>query len=288
MNTIQKWFQLFEDVSCFYREIFMLPLWKKYPNHATDIWDSLGIFLEGYAFERQGRSPDYAHAAVDALFSCKKDNGTFNQNVIVNIFQKFCQLLNNQNLNINNNCLNPKQNSQQNNSVIQVVLNKIMKSNLTLTSYLIKLINESNDIKPAFDLLISIRGIGDKIASFYLRDLIDAMNITLSNQTNQTNQIQNRNLLQPIDVWVERTVKFLYNLYNNQNISKNQIANWIVETSCQNNVNPERINMGIWFFCSNIVKSEYRLNATLGNPGNAQILVNDFRNSVRNVCQNCP
>jgi len=126
-------------------------------------------------------------------------------------------------------------------------------------------------------LLISIRGIGNKIASFFLRDLVDVMNINLG-------QIQNRNLLQPIDVWVERTIKILS---NNQKMNKNQISNWIVQTSNQNNINPERINMGIWFFCSNIVRSEYRLNTTLGNLNNAQNLLNELRNNIRNVCQHC-
>ena len=126
-------------------------------------------------------------------------------------------------------------------------------------------------------MLISIRGIGNKIASFFLRDLVDVMNINLG-------QIQNRNLLQPIDVWVERTIKILS---NNQKMNKNQISNWIVQTSNQNNINPERINMGIWFFCSNIVRSEYRLNTTLGNLNNAQNLLNELRNNIRNVCQHC-
>ena len=93
-------------------------------------------------------------------------------------------------------------------------------------------------------------------------------------------QIQNRDLLQPIDIWVERTIKILS---NNQNMNKNQIPNWIIQTSNQNNVNPERINMGIWFFCSNIIRSEYRLNTILGNLNNAQNLLNDFRNNIRNA-----
>ena len=279
MNHIQQWFQFFQNVSCFYREMFMLPLWNKYPHHTTDIWDSLGVFLEGYAFERQGRRPDFFHAAVDSLLYCKQqNNGNLNQIVVNNIWQQFSLLLNNQSLNIKNNCLYPAQSARQKNSVIQVVLNNVTtQPNYTLTTYLIELINQNNNIQPAFNLLISIRGIGDKIASFYLRDLVDVMNINLG-------QIQNRNLLQPIDVWVERTIKILS---NNQNMNKNQITNWIVQISNQNNVNPERINMGIWFFCSNIVRSEYRLNATLRDLNNAQNLVNDFRNSVRNVCQHC-
>jgi len=148
MNHIQQWFQFFNNVSCFYREMFMLPLWNKYPNHTTDIWDSLGVFLEGYAFERQGGRPDFFHAAVDSLLYCKQqNNGILNQIVVNNIWQQFSLLLKNQSLNIKNNCLYPAQSPQQKNSVIQVVLNVVLNNtisqqNYTLTTYLIDLINQ--------------------------------------------------------------------------------------------------------------------------------------------------
>jgi hypothetical protein len=66
MNDIQQWLRFFEQVSSFYKAGMSLS-WEKYPNHDTDIWDSLCIFCESYAFERQGRRPDYSHAAVDTL-----------------------------------------------------------------------------------------------------------------------------------------------------------------------------------------------------------------------------
>jgi endonuclease III len=267
--------------------MFMLPLWNKYKNYTTDIWDSLGIFLEGYAFERQGRSPDYSYAAVDSLLYCKQRyKGKLYQTVVNDIWEQFRKLLNYKGLNTDNNCLYSdnclyliqKKSALQ--SVIEMVLNNgITQQKYTLVTYLINSINQNNDIKPAFELLTSIRGIGNKIASFYLRDLVDVMNVNLG-------QIQNRDLLQPIDIWVERIIK---TLSNNQNMDKKEMPNWIVDQTPknQNNVNPERINMGIWFFCSNIIKSKYRLNTALGNPNDAQNLLNDFKNNIRNICQYC-
>ena len=82
MKRIREWLQFFEQVSCFYREMHMLPSWRKYPDHLSDIWDSLAIFL-GYAFERQGRRPDYSPAAIDALLCCRQqNNGDFTQNIV--------------------------------------------------------------------------------------------------------------------------------------------------------------------------------------------------------------
>src|SRR5574341_639394 len=109
MNVNQQWLQLFENVSCFYRYMLLLPLWNKYRNYQNDIWDSLSIFLEGYAFERQGRRPDYFHVAVDSLIHCKQKNN-LNQRVVGCVWTNFRQLLNNQNLNHRNNSLYPSSN----------------------------------------------------------------------------------------------------------------------------------------------------------------------------------
>ena len=85
MNNIRQWLEFFEQMSCFYRQGVSL-LWNKYPNHTEDIWDSLAIFLEGYAFERQGRRPDYFHAAIDALFICKKQNNSNLNSKVANLY----------------------------------------------------------------------------------------------------------------------------------------------------------------------------------------------------------
>lgn len=285
MNHIQQWLQFFERVNCFYRQMSMLPLWNKYPNYNTDIWDSLSIFLEGYAFERQGRRPDYFYAGVDALLYCKQQNNNNFTPVVTNmIWQRFSQLLNNQGLNPKNNPLYPSTNPNNLQrignklSIVEIVIqNNIVGQNLTFASYLQHQIIVTNNIQNVFNLIKNIRGIGNKVASFYLRDLVDVIGINLSN-------VNNRQLLQPVDVWVERTVRILS---NNRQLNREAVANWIVTNSLINNVNPEHVNMGIWFFCSQIITSEYKLNRTLVNFNTAQDLLNDYRNRIRNVCQNC-
>jgi len=87
------------------------------------------------------------------------------------------------------------------------------------------------------------------------------MDIHLANDPN------NRFLLQPIDRWVERTVVAL----SNQHLNRRQAAEWIVDNSNQ----PELVNMGIWYFGSQIAKSAYKLNSVLLNIDNAQGLVQD-------------
>jgi len=275
MNGIQQWLQMFQDVSCFYRHMLMLPLWNKYPNYQNSIVDSLAIFLEGYAFERQGRRPDYFHAAVDSLIAC-------NNNLAANcVWNNFRLRLNNQRLNHRNNPIYPSSNPDNiqniNNKMSVIEAISSFQNSVTLSQKIYNLIIQNQDIIQSFNFLRKIRGIGNKITSFYLRDLVVVLNLNLIN-------IQNRELLQPIDIWVERTVQYLA---GNRNMSKTQVANWIVTNSLQYNLNPEYINMGIWFYCSLITNSEYRLNRSLQNINMAYSLINDFRSRIENVCQNC-
>jgi len=278
MDGNQQWLQLFENISCLYRHMLMLPTWNKYSNYQNNIWDSLSIFLEGYAFERQGRRPDYCHAAVDSLIHCRQQNN-LDPDCIWNTFKKF---LDNQKLNHRNNPLYPSTNPDNitgignKHSLIEVILNDDF-SNRTLTSFVQHKIDVNKNIMEIFDFLKLIRGIGDKIASFYLRDLVVVVGINVAD-------INKREYLQPIDIWVERTVK---KLAGNKNMSIRQIAKWIVINCIQNNLNPEHVNMGIWFFCASIANSEYRLNQALANMDMTHCLVSDFQMRVSNVCQNC-
>jgi len=255
--------------------MLMLPLWNKYPNYQNSIVDSLAIFLEGYAFERQGRRPDYFHAAVDSLIAC-------NNNLAANcVWNNFRLRLNNQRLNHRNNPIYPSSNPDNiqniNNKMSVIEAISSFQNSVTLSQKIYNLIIQNQDIIQSFNFLRKIRGIGNKITSFYLRDLVVVLNLNLIN-------IQNRELLQPIDIWVERTVQYLA---GNRNMSKTQVANWIVTNSLQYNLNPEYINMGIWFYCSLIANSEYRLNRSLQNINIAYSLINDFRSKIENVCQNC-
>jgi hypothetical protein len=61
----------FADFSVIFRERFITPLWERYPLRERNSWDALCLFLEGYAFERQGRHPDYGPAAVDSIMKAK-------------------------------------------------------------------------------------------------------------------------------------------------------------------------------------------------------------------------
>src|ERR1041385_6666406 len=60
-----------EQLSTLHTQLCVDPMWKAYPDFVTDPWDSICVFLRGYAFEHQGRSPDYGPVAVAAIEAVK-------------------------------------------------------------------------------------------------------------------------------------------------------------------------------------------------------------------------
>lgn len=104
----------------------------------------------------------------------------------------------------------------------------------------------------AFDFLTSIRGIGPKIASLFLRD---AKELLLEGGASVQIDGSIRWQLQPIDIWVKRTIE----LIAGRRMESGEAAKFIV----QNSPNPERANMGIWYFSSQVSGSQYRHNLCL-------------------------
>ena len=114
---------------------------------------------------------------------------------------------------------------------------------------------------------------GPKVAAFYLRDLAIVMDIDLEG-------IENRHLLQPVDIWVKRAVTILN---DGEGVAGDEIANWIVRRSGQ----PELANMGMWYFSSQIARSEYRLGNVLSDLGKAGDLAAEHAVRVRSEHEKC-
>lgn len=323
LDEIGKWLKFFQECGDCYKEIFLRPLWegyqKKYKKDKTDFWVSLLIFVEGYAFERQGSDRSYPHVGVDIIENLT--NQELDSKEIWDMFEELCKKSGIR-LNIKENPFYPSNNpkgikgiNKQKKSIIEFVRDRHIGENddsksLSLVTYITKKLGE-NSIQNVFNELKKIRGIGNKIASFYLRDLVTIYEneINLPQETEDENKkditedkedkkkrykkiIEARSLLQPIDIWVRRTINELLNKeeairgiisemkqsiieeLKNERININKdclsinieiikeecIKRWIVKRSLLDyNLNPEKVNMGIWFFCSQIVESKYRL-----------------------------
>ena len=112
-----------------------------------------------------------------------------------------------------------------------------------LTRYSVAAI-EQGDVKKLYKDLIGIRGIGPKIASLYLRDLVDIYDLE--------NKIapEDLALLQPVDVWVRR-VACKTGIVASEQMSDLDIQKSIVRVCGELGVSALRFNQGAWYLGKN-------------------------------------
>ncbi len=123
-------------------------------------------------------------------------------------------------------------------------------------------------VRDAFESLDRVRGIGPKIASFFLRDVAVRFSIE---------PLQDRELLQPIDVWVRRYVRQATGA--TVPVGDALAAQWI----CANSAAPEAANQGLWYFASQIASSEVKLRRSLADGGYARALVERYVDNLGDV-----
>ena len=243
-------FNLFMDASKIFRGRYQDPYIGKYKIEGP--MDAAIMFL-GYAFQHAGTNPSYPPAAAEAIKRSKGSEGSEDFPLIV--LANFSDLLDHKKLNLKLNPLFHKcwkccPDLTQTNACncIWCVLKRDGIDNIVL-----KCVKDIKDgqTRDAWEQLKKIRGVKNKIASFFLRD------IAISNDLTPTNE---RWLLQPIDIWVRRIVQ---SLNDDPKMNDEEIAKWIVKTCEDNCINPEQCNQGIWYFGAKIAESDFILKKSL-------------------------
>lgn len=234
VNEVLEFFSC--RISPLFRARFQRPLWQKYPSHLSDPLEGLALFLEGYAFERQGRDPAYSRIAAEVVVQRKTDPDP------QKIWQEFKRRLTNGKANEK---VNPLFHSGQDNC--DCALCVFGSRNIVGAS---KEALEKGLISEAWRDIQRVRGVGPKIASFFLRDV--AVKFGLPRDVSDDERLR----LQPIDVWVRRTVRLLA---HDGSLRDDEVGKWVVERSTE----PEQANQGIWYFCSQVAHSSYELRRSL-------------------------
>lgn len=245
--------KMFEDVSVLFRVSYQEPLWERYCNHLENFIDAECIFFGGYAFEHQGRSPSYSPAAIEAI-TMPRDV----QDSPQKIWNKFRSLLNDKGLNKKINPLHHDDNLC--NTKEMCIWCALGSENIVSVS---KQDLNKDRIKAAHDRLKRIRGVGNKIASLFLRDVAANYNLT---------PVKDRWLLQPVDVWVRRIVQ---SLSESREMDNKGIAEWIVDRCKECDINPEQCNQGMWYFAARIAGSDFKLEKSLQDMHYARTLLED-------------
>ncbi len=223
-------------------------------------FDSLRFFLLGYAFERQGRSPDFAVVANEVILEASKEEKDFSSLKAKKIWNAFTKRLNEVSVRPNHarNPLCPEATKYPNGKgntkivnqkcVIELVQEEL--SNGGIVSFAKEKLN-SDQVKEAHKILNKINGVGPKIASLFLRDvavIYDCKKIS-----------NNKKLLQPIDTWIRYCVR---TYADNTKLTDNGCADFLIKNTDE----PEKANQGIWYFCVEVAhSSRFSVNRSIEN-----------------------
>ncbi len=141
---------------------------------------------------------------------------------------------------------------------------KISKLNFSSIARMIS----NGDFSNAFYQL-QLRGIGHKIRSLFIRDIAYLKEVDRSRSID----IKQYLYAQPIDIWVRKTVDLLDSrttipkvpFDNCYLLNRDDFGRALKLTSMciGSGTSPLRVNMGIWYFCSQVVADEKRLQSLL-------------------------
>ncbi|MGA8617917.1 MAG: hypothetical protein WB660_05290 [Candidatus Sulfotelmatobacter sp.] len=188
--------------------------------------DSLGLFLEGYAFERQGKPEDFPAVAADVI--AELGSGALDP---ADVWLRFCNKLVGRRLNIMNNPLAPKGTTRitKKGKTLKTSMYSAIEVANAVGSPLVKWVvlglneNRTDDVHAK---IREITGVDMKIASLFLRDV--AFRFRAFPPTS-------RWLLQPVDIWVRRSASLLGATGDDPAVAK-----FIVEIAKTGSYEPEK------------------------------------------------
>jgi hypothetical protein len=249
------------------------PPGERFPRCADSPIDALKLFLYGYAFEHQGRSPAYGELAVKALgrLSVGCTVPVHAESLARKLWKKFCELgqfPDGKGANPKNNplCPCPGRGEDRSRDVVSVAFSsEIEPDGHNLYHFACRSV-VSDQVSKAHAALQRIRGVGPKIASLFLRDV--ALDRSLPDV-----HLRDRHLLQPIDVWLRRTTALLTEKSLNDEEAARQIVQLADEAECC----ALSLNFGSWYFGSQIVRREQSLDEALKSPNSVRCLVEEYR-----------
>ena len=236
--------QFFEHVGDLAYAGFMKPVWMSFRD-LTDPRQALELFLSTYAFEHQGRSPAYAPAAVASLRSTRPVNGQ-------RLWVGFRELLGERDPNRTNNPLSHER-SDCSCIACQFAPGGQLRNLVTLARDGMR----DGRIPEVRRELMAIRGVGPKIASFFMRDVALWFDIRPTSD---------RELLQPVDIWVRRAVEM-----DDKSIPDGEVQRWI----CTRFNQPEKANHGMWYFGSQVARSSFQLDYAMRGRNRAERLLDN-------------
>lgn len=278
----------FERIGEIFNRWYVEDNFKDYDKNRN--WKNGIMTFLNIAFERQGRPPDWSEIAKDIIGE-RNDNDIYNmdkEKIAKRYWGKFKdeweyvtnKKIGNKNkgLNVGVNPFAPenekyyrkykgkeKEYHAEGISVIALLID-LKKWEYDIVRYVQEEVKQNAG--NVHTQLKKINGVSNKIASMFMRDVVTHYDIG--------NKIKkDRHLLQPIDVWVKRCCNYLPGHdFKNKNYGE------IIVKICSDEINPEKVNMGMWLFSSQIVGNHYRLKKIMEQ--NKNDIITEMRERIKN------
>ena len=206
-------------------------------NQFKDSHQALVCFVQNYAYERQGAAATYpviAEKSIEKVLSNRI--GLFDLNDAKRVWKIYKEIAKNEFNNLKINATHNPLNSD--NGILTTMVNEQIKN---LAVYVRDMIQNGNTRK-VHKLLVNVRGIGTKITSFYMRDIVYLGGL-------DELKIKDAHYLQPIDTWLEQTLSIILEDVPKKLEEKQRT---IVELCKEADVSQIAFNQGAWVLGSQI------------------------------------
>ena len=242
----KKAVQLLAAVSSIYTKHFLSN--NMFKDQFDNGYQALVCFLESYAHERQGAAAAYPKIAckcIERIFPQKGINIIAKNTDAERAWEEYeriareeYHLMNDDGTAKVNQKVNPLNKHRG-------VLNILASENIpipNIAKHVRDRIKTGNTVE-VYNFIKSIRGVGEKISSFYLRDIAYLAKI-------DEKTIEQLHLLQPIDTWLDQAHNILFNSEAYVKLEKKQKD--ILKLCEKAEVSSISFNQGAWFFGSQI------------------------------------
>jgi len=252
--------KLLEEVSCIYKNCFLCD--EIFKEQFKDSYQALDCFLSNYAYERQGAAAAYpriAHECISGRYRNGHQWSVPTKKDAEHLWKDYGKIAAARfNLADKVNAkLNPMNEEEG-------VIDRLASSDVSNIATHTRDLMADGDTAQAYDFMKSIRGVGEKISSFYLRDIAYLADLDESS-------ISDVYLLQPIDTWLEQTLRILFGSNAPRSVKEKQRL--VVDLCSQSEVSSIAFNQGAWVLGSQIAGEFEPFRRALVNRSFAQDIV---------------
>lgn len=197
--------KILNTASSIYQNCFLYE--DRFRDQFENGYKALDCFLSNYAYARQGAPASYVEIARKCISDRYQTGHSWSVPTIVdaiNVWEDFKQIATSTDFNLVDKKGEAKVNKTRNPlNADRGVIYWLASENISNIAVYIRNLIADGNTNDAYKFMKKIRGVGEKISSLYLRDIVYLAGLDEDN-------ISDLYLLQPIDTWLEQTLIILF------------------------------------------------------------------------------